>query len=127
MRVLCAAVLCSVLLVPVANAQVPQPPAAVEPALAPPAPIAAPPAATQAQPDAPPAMQPNPSPVMDVAPNFLPRDLTPSGMFMSADIVVKAVMFGLIFASWLTWTIWLGKTLELIAATAPTRPCPGYA
>jgi biopolymer transport protein ExbB len=34
-------------------------------------------------------------------------------MFMSADIVVKAVMLGLIFASVLTWTIWLAKTLEL--------------
>jgi biopolymer transport protein ExbB len=44
---------------------------------------------------------------------LLPRDLTPYGMFMSADIVVKAVMLGLIFASGLTWTIWLAKTLEL--------------
>jgi len=34
-------------------------------------------------------------------------------MFMSADIIVKAVMLGLIFASVLTWTIWLAKTLEL--------------
>ena len=46
----------------------------------------------------------------------LPRDLTPLGMFMSADIVVKAVMLGLVFASVLTWTIWLAKTLELAAA-----------
>jgi biopolymer transport protein ExbB len=44
---------------------------------------------------------------------LLPSDLTPYGMFMSADIVVKAVMLGLIFASGLTWTIWLAKTLEL--------------
>jgi biopolymer transport protein ExbB len=43
----------------------------------------------------------------------LPRDLTPYGMFMSADIIVKAVMLGLVFASVLTWTIWFGKTLEL--------------
>jgi len=35
-------------------------------------------------------------------------------MFMSADIIVKAVMLGLIFASLLTWTIWLAKTLELV-------------
>jgi biopolymer transport protein ExbB len=34
-------------------------------------------------------------------------------MFMSADIVVKAVMFGLIFVSGLTGTIWPAKTLEL--------------
>ena len=44
----------------------------------------------------------------------LPRDLTPYGMFMSADIIVKAVMLGLIFASVLTWTVWLAKTIELI-------------
>jgi biopolymer transport protein ExbB len=44
---------------------------------------------------------------------MLPRDLTPYGMFMSADIIVKAVMLGLIFASVLTWTIWLAKTLQL--------------
>jgi biopolymer transport protein ExbB len=37
-------------------------------------------------------------------------------MFMSADIVVKAVMIGLILASVLTWTIWLAKTLDLIGA-----------
>jgi biopolymer transport protein ExbB len=41
------------------------------------------------------------------------RDLTPPGMFMSADVIVKAVMLGLMFASVLTWTIWLAKTLEL--------------
>jgi biopolymer transport protein ExbB/TolQ len=34
-------------------------------------------------------------------------------MFVSADIIVKAVMLGLIFASVLTWTIWLAKTLQL--------------
>jgi len=32
---------------------------------------------------------------------------------MSADIVVKAVMIGLAFASVVTWTVWLAKTLEL--------------
>jgi biopolymer transport protein ExbB len=46
----------------------------------------------------------------------LPRDLTPFGMFMSADIIVKAVMLGLVFASMLTWTIWLVKTFELGSA-----------
>jgi biopolymer transport protein ExbB len=43
----------------------------------------------------------------------LPRDLTPWGMFVSADIVVKVVMIGLLLASLLTWTIWLAKLLEL--------------
>jgi biopolymer transport protein ExbB len=53
---------------------------------------------------------------MEVAPAELPRDLSPFGMFMSADILVKFVMLGLLFASVLTWTIWLAKTLELVAA-----------
>jgi biopolymer transport protein ExbB len=60
--------------------------------------------------------QPGAPPPMDVVPALLPSDLTPWGMFMSADIVVKAVMIGLVFASVLTWTIWLAKTLELIGA-----------
>jgi len=55
------------------------------------------------------------------APAELPRDLTPFGMFMSADIIVKAVMLGLIFASVLTWTIWLAKSLELWGARRRLR------
>jgi biopolymer transport protein ExbB len=46
----------------------------------------------------------------------LPHDLSPLGMFMAADIVVKAVMLGLAFASVVTWTIWLAKALELAMA-----------
>ena len=46
----------------------------------------------------------------------LPRDLSPWGMFVSADIVVKAVMIGLALASVATWTVWLAKTIELLAA-----------
>jgi biopolymer transport protein ExbB len=46
----------------------------------------------------------------------LPHDLSPWGMFMAADIVVKAVMLGLAFASLVTWTIWLAKAMELAAA-----------
>lgn len=46
----------------------------------------------------------------------LPRDLTPWGMFMAADWVVKAVMIGLAIASLVTWTIWLSKSLELARA-----------
>ena len=51
----------------------------------------------------------------------LPHDLSPWGMFMSADIVVKAVMIGLALASLLTWTIWLAKSLELLAARRNLR------
>jgi biopolymer transport protein ExbB len=32
----------------------------------------------------------------------LPRDLSPWGMFMNADVVVKAVMVGLVIASIVT-------------------------
>src|SRR5579872_583688 len=51
----------------------------------------------------------------------LPRDLSPWGMFMAADIVVKAVMVGLAFASVLTWTIWFAKAIELARARARMR------
>ena len=52
---------------------------------------------------------------------MLPRDLSPWGMFMAADIVVKAVMVGLVFASVLTWTIWSAKTIELTIARRRLR------
>jgi biopolymer transport protein ExbB len=51
----------------------------------------------------------------------LPRDLSPWGMFMAADIVVKAVMVGLVFASVLTWTIWFAKAIGLMAARRRMR------
>jgi len=51
----------------------------------------------------------------------LPRDLSPVGMFMSADIVVKAVMVGLALASVATWTVWLAKTIELARAKRRLR------
>ena len=41
------------------------------------------------------------------------RELSPWSMFLSADIVVKAVMIGLAFASLVTWTVFIAKTLEL--------------
>ena len=46
----------------------------------------------------------------------LPHDLSPWGMFMAADIVVKGVMLGLAFASVVTWTVLLVKIAELGAA-----------
>lgn len=51
----------------------------------------------------------------------LPHDLSPWGMFMAADIVVKAVMLGLAFASLVTWTIFVAKTLELMGANRNAR------
>jgi biopolymer transport protein ExbB len=53
-------------------------------------------------------------PALAQTPNpLLPRNLSPWGMFLNADIVVKAVMIGLAFASLVTWTVWLAKTIEL--------------
>jgi len=56
-----------------------------------------------------------------VAAAMLPRDLSPWGMFIQADIVVKAVMVGLVFATLVTWTVWLSKTIELIKARRNTQ------
>jgi biopolymer transport protein ExbB len=62
------------------------------------------------------------SPALAQTPNpLLPRNLSPWGMFLSADIVVKAVMIGLALASLLTWTVWLAKTIELGTARRVAR------
>ena len=42
-------------------------------------------------------------------------------MFMAADWVVKGVMIGLAFASLVTWTVWLAKSLELVGARSRLR------
>jgi biopolymer transport protein ExbB len=47
---------------------------------------------------------------------MLPRDLSPWGMYLSADPVVKAVLIGLLLASIVTWTVWLAKSLEIFLA-----------
>jgi biopolymer transport protein ExbB len=44
------------------------------------------------------------------------RELSPWSMFLSADILVKAVMIGLAFASLVTWTIFIAKMIELAVA-----------
>jgi biopolymer transport protein ExbB len=41
------------------------------------------------------------------------RELSPWSMFLSADIVVKAVIVGLALASLVTWTIFIAKMIEL--------------
>jgi biopolymer transport protein ExbB len=56
-----------------------------------------------------------------IASSDLPRDLSPWGMFLSADPLVKGVLLGLAFASIVTWTVWLAKTIELMAASARAR------
>ena len=119
-RALCAALVFGTLLGPAVSApyafaqtgEAAKPPEAPAAAPAPdPTPVPASAAPTPEH-----AMAPQEAPAADVVPGLLPRDLTPWGMFMAADIVVKAVMLGLLFASVLTWTIWIAKTLELIGA-----------
>lgn len=91
------------------------------------APQAAQPQTIQQSPvEAAPAPQAAPAPVLQAAPApsapaavtkaTLPHNLSPWGMFMAADWVVKGVMIGLAFASLVTWTVWLAKTLELAGA-----------
>jgi biopolymer transport protein ExbB len=84
---------------PLVPAPVIQAPAASAPAASP---VPAPPS-TDAAP-------PTNSPIVSA---LLPRDLSPWGMFLNADVVVKIVMIGLVFASLITWTVWLAKTFEL--------------
>ena len=52
---------------------------------------------------------------------LLPQDLSPWGMFASADIVVQSIMVGLFIASIVTWTVALAKSLELMVATRRLR------
>ena len=47
---------------------------------------------------------------------LLSHDMSPWGMFQNADVIVRGVMIGLALASVLTWTIWLSKGIELLAA-----------
>jgi biopolymer transport protein ExbB len=44
---------------------------------------------------------------------LIPRELSPWSMFLSADALVKAVMISLVFASLVTWTILLAKSVQL--------------
>ena len=52
---------------------------------------------------------------------LLPRDLSLRGMFENADVVVQAVLVGLAVASVITWTVWLAKTVELMAVKRRVR------
>ena len=55
------------------------------------------------------AVMPAPDTIAGAA--TLLRDLSPWGMFLNADIVVKVIMIGLVFASFVTWTIALAKAM----------------
>jgi biopolymer transport protein ExbB len=49
------------------------------------------------------------------------RELSPWSMFKSADVLVKAVMIGLAFASLVTWTIFIAKMIELTVVQRKLR------
>jgi biopolymer transport protein ExbB len=53
------------------------------------------------------------------------RELSPWSMFLSADVLVKAVMIGLAFASLLTWTIFIAKIIELSVVQRKLRSALG--
>ena len=103
----CAALLCALALfahplgLTYAFAQTQAAPEATSPA------PAAPTQPAVAAPDAPVPVDPEP---------VLPHDLSPIGMFLAADRIVKAVMLGLAFASVVTWSVWLAKALEMFGA-----------
>jgi biopolymer transport protein ExbB len=93
------------------SAQTQSPPAAPVQSTAQPAAPAAPSAA------APAAAKP------DAAGGIAPamKELSPWVMFQSADIIVKAVMIGLAFASLMTWTVLIAKSIELSVASTKLR------
>ena len=111
-----AAMLAAAWLVSPVSAQTQTPPAApapaqatAQPATASPAPAAAPAVvAPVAKPDA-----------AAIAPAM--KELSPWVMFMSADVIVKAVMIGLAFASLMTWTVLIAKSIELSVASGKLR------
>jgi biopolymer transport protein ExbB len=115
-----AALVLAVALIQPATAQAQTPPAVTPaaPALNEPAPAVGAPQPAVPAPAAVASPTALPEPVTALT---LPRDLSPWGMFMAADIVVKAVMIGLAFASVLSWTIWFAKALELASARRRLR------
>src|SRR5258708_5084380 len=129
------AVICALAMLPLASSSFAQqktaPPPVQAPALSQPQPSAGPVQAT------PPTPAPAPPAVAPSAPTLLPaasdatatpadggskllkstatalRELSPWSMFLSADVLVKAVMIGLALASLVTWTIFIAKMIEL--------------
>jgi biopolymer transport protein ExbB len=53
------------------------------------------------------------------------REFSPWSMFLSADVVVKAVMIGLAFASLVTWTVFIAKMIELTLVQRHLRAALG--
>jgi len=106
--------------VPYVNQQAvqPAPKAAAPAAPSQAAPAAQPAAASPTTETAPPSADASSDSIRTAKPVALqvPRELSPWSMFLSADIIVKAVMLGLAFASLVTWTIFIAKSFELSIA-----------
>ncbi|WP_314945963.1 tonB-system energizer ExbB [Bradyrhizobium cosmicum] len=88
-----------------------------------PAPSTAQPSAVSPAPAAAPAAAAPAAAKSDTAAGVAPamKELSPWMMFMSADVIVKAVMIGLAFASLVTWTVLIAKSIELSVASAKLR------
>jgi biopolymer transport protein ExbB len=95
-----------------------QPAAAAPQAQAAPAPAAA--APTPAAIDAPTAPAAGDGKLVKSTSTGL-QELSPWKMFLNADIVVKAVMIGLAFASLVTWTVFIAKMIELTVVQSKLR------
>jgi biopolymer transport protein ExbB len=106
---------------PSSQALLPQQP--VAPAAQSPAPAAAPAAASPSAEAATSAADSAPRSLKPTATAL--RELSPWSMFQSADILVKAVMIGLAFASLVTWTIFIAKMIELTVIQRKLRAALG--
>ncbi len=105
---------------PLAASPAPAAPAAAAPAApAPSAAMATAPAAPTASPSAPVSAAVKPEAASGGAPAM--KELSPWMMFMSADVIVQAVMIGLAFASLMTWTVFIAKSIELSVASRKLR------
>src|SRR5204863_4000934 len=112
-----AVALATLLLAAPSHAQQQQPTAATE--SAPPAPSVAAPQPIPAPGDAGTATDNAGKSLKTVASSL--HELSPWSMFLSADIIVKAVMIGLAFASVVTWTIFIAKMIELSVVQTKLR------
>ncbi|MDH0665490.1 tonB-system energizer ExbB [Pseudomonas sp. GD03858] len=127
-----AALMFSLVLAPAAMADEPTTAAAAPAAASAPAaptgegqaPVAAPigaPAEASAPAEGQAPVDENVQPLVEDTSLGMAHDLSPWGMYKNADVVVKAVMIGLVIASIITWTIWIAKGFELMGAKRRLR------
>jgi biopolymer transport protein ExbB len=64
----------------------------------------------------PPAASPPAPSAVAIPTSLLPKDLSVGAMFHNADIVVQAVLVGLVVASIVTWTFLFGKGISILMA-----------